>query len=64
MAGLTTAVGGWLVVKTPEGGIEGYDRLGWIAVIAAVFSLWLATRVRNVEHPNPPSGDQVNRSNG
>jgi len=66
MAGLTTAVGGWLVVKTPEGGIEGYDRLGWIAVIAAIVSLWLATRVGNVEHPSPhpTSPDQVNRSNG
>jgi predicted MFS family arabinose efflux permease len=69
MAGLTTAVGGWLVVKTPTGEIIGYDRLGWIAVVSALLSLWLATRVRNVEHsvpivPAAPAGDQVNRSNG
>ncbi len=69
MAGLTTAVGGWLVVKTPAGEIIGYDRLGWIAVVSALLSLWLATRVRNVEHsvpivPAAPAGDQVNRSNG
>jgi predicted MFS family arabinose efflux permease len=68
MAGLTTAVGGWLVVKTPSGEIEGYDRLGWIAVASGVFSLWLATRVRDVEHSGPPSAgdvtDQMKRSNG
>jgi hypothetical protein len=64
-------VGGWLVVKTPTGEIVGYDRLGWIAVVSGVFSLWLASRVRNVEHSTPvapvtvvPEGDQVKRSNG
>jgi hypothetical protein len=71
MAGLTTAVGGWLVVKTPTGEIVGYDRLGWIAVVSGVFSLWLASRVQNVEHSIPVAaatavvaGDQVKRSNG
>ena len=64
MAGLTTAVGGWLVVKTPSGEIEGYDRLGWIAVASGLFSLWLATRVLDVEHPKPAVADQVKRSSG
>ena len=64
MAGLTTAVGGWLVVKTPSGEIEGYDRLGWIAVASGLFSLWLATRVLDVEHPKPAVAGQVKRSSG
>jgi len=64
MAGLTTAVGGWLVVKTPSGEIEGYDRLGWIAVASGLFSLWLATRVLDVEHPKPAVAVQVKRSSG
>jgi len=76
MAGLTTAVGGWLVVKTPTGEIVGYDRLGWMAVVSGVFSVWLASRVRTVEHSIPVVAvgvtaievaevvDQVKRSNG
>jgi len=70
MAGLTTAVGGWLVTKTPDGRIEGYDRLGWLAVASGFLSLWLAGRVRNVETTVAPgaSGDagagQVNRTTG
>ena len=64
MAGLTTAVGGWLVVKTPTGEILGYDRLGWIAVVSGVFSLWLAMRVLDVEHPKPAVTDQLKRSSG
>jgi hypothetical protein len=40
-------------------------------VVSGVFSLWLASRVQNVEHSIPvaaatavAAGDQVNRSNG
>jgi hypothetical protein len=71
MAGLTTAVGGWLVTKTPDGRIEGYDRLGWLAVASGFLSLWLASRVRNVETAAAAPGGggdsvagQVNRSTG
>ena len=70
MAGLTTAVGGWMVTKTPDGRIEGYDRLGWLAVASGFLSLWLASRVRNVEIGGHPAAvgqagtGQENRSTG
>lgn len=49
MAGVTSAVGGWVVVKGPTGQLLHYDRLGWLAVAAGLLSVWLATRVTNAE---------------
>jgi len=51
MAGITATVGGWLVGTRPDGTLVGYDRLGWIAVVAALMSLWIVHKVRNVEPP-------------
>ncbi len=48
-AGFTSSVGGWLVTKTPDGHLAGYGYLGWLAVGGGVLSLWLASRVRDVE---------------
>jgi predicted MFS family arabinose efflux permease len=56
MAGITATVGGWLVGTRPDGTLVGYDRLGWIAVVAALLSLWMVHKVRNVEPPrNKPA---------
>ncbi len=56
MAGITATLGGWLVKVGPDGKIDGYNRLGWIAVVAALVTVWLAYRVRHAEPPrNPPS---------
>jgi predicted MFS family arabinose efflux permease len=51
MAGITATLGGWLVQVRPDGRVLGYDRLGWIAVVAALVTVWLAYRVRHVEPP-------------
>jgi MFS transporter, DHA1 family, inner membrane transport protein len=56
MAGITATLGGWLVKVGPDGRIDGYNRLGWIAVFAALVTVWLAYRVRHVEASrNTPS---------
>ena len=56
MAGITATLGGWLVTVGPDGKIDGYNRLGWIAVVAALVTVWLAYRVQHVEASrNPPS---------
>ena len=45
-AGLSSSVGGWIVAKAPSGELVNYGWLGWMAVVAALFSLWLAHQVR------------------
>ena len=45
-SGLTSTLGGWLVVKTPSGHLENYNLLGWLAVVSGLVSLWLARGVR------------------
>jgi DHA1 family inner membrane transport protein len=44
--GVTSSIGGWIVTKTPSGQIENFHWLGWIAVVAAIVSVWLASGVR------------------
>ena len=48
-SGVTSALGGWLVVKTADGHLVGYGRLGALAVVGGLLSLWRARRVRAVE---------------
>jgi predicted MFS family arabinose efflux permease len=62
MAGVTATVGGWLVGTRPDGTLVGYDRLGWIAVLAALISLWIAHKVRNVEPPRGALGSRPESS--
>ena len=45
-AGLASSVGGWVVIKAPSGELVNYHWLGWLAVAAALISLWLASQVR------------------
>ncbi len=44
-AGLTSTVGGWVVVKSPSGQLQNFHWLGWMAVGAGLISWWLASRV-------------------
>jgi len=45
-SGLASSVSGWIVVTSPEGRLQNYHWLGWIAVSAGLVALWLAYRVR------------------
>jgi DHA1 family inner membrane transport protein len=54
-AGVTSAVGGWIVTRQADGTLAGFNWLGWIAVGVSLISLVLATRVRPVEGRTPPS---------
>lgn len=49
-SGATSAVGGWIVIKSPvTGELVHFNRLGWLAVACGLVSVWLARRVKNVE---------------
>ncbi len=60
--GLTSSLGGWIVVKAPSGQLLHFHWLGWIAVGAGLVSVWLASRVRvneagtSVQAPSPSQG--------
>jgi predicted MFS family arabinose efflux permease len=45
-SGVSSCLGGWVIVQTPSGRLLHYDWLGWMAVAAAIASYWLARRVR------------------
>jgi predicted MFS family arabinose efflux permease len=44
--GLASSLGGWIVTQEPSGRLRNFNLLGWLAVAAAVVSVWLASRVR------------------
>ena len=52
-AGLSSAVGGLVIGKTETGALVQYNWLGWIAIAAALLSVWLASRVRTHESETP-----------
>ncbi|HEY4415022.1 MAG TPA: MFS transporter [Verrucomicrobiae bacterium] len=55
-SGITSWLGGWLVTKSPDGQLVGFDKLGWLAVGMSVVSFWLASRVQVREaHPSAPA---------
>ncbi|MFO1487788.1 MAG: MFS transporter [Verrucomicrobiota bacterium] len=56
-SGVTSALCGWLVSKSPTGELVGFNKLGWLAVTMSFVSLWLASRVhvREVHHPKTAS---------
>jgi len=43
--GVTSSIGGWVVTREPSGHLVNYHWLGWIAVAAALLSLWLGSRI-------------------
>jgi hypothetical protein len=54
-SGITSSLGGWIVTKSPDGRLTGFDKLGWLAVGMSLVSLWLATRVQVREVHSMPS---------
>jgi len=52
-SGITSGIGGWIVTRSPDGQLVHFDKLGWLAVVVSLLSLWLASRVHvnEVEHP-------------
>src|SRR6266850_5628604 len=44
--GVMSGIGGWIVTRAPSGQMENFGWLGWIAVGAALVSIWLGSRVR------------------
>ena len=44
--GVTSSIGGWVVSREPSGHLVNFHWLGWIAVAAALLSLWLGSKVR------------------
>jgi len=45
-SGVASTLGGWIVTKRPDGGLNHFNWLGWIAVGAALLSILLARRVQ------------------
>jgi len=52
--GLSATIGGAMVTRTTSGGLEHFDRLGWMAVAAALATLGLVGRIRRAEGPGRP----------
>jgi len=54
-SGITSSLGGWVVTKSSTGQLVNYDKLGWLAVVVSLISLWLASRVHvnDVGQPAP-----------
>jgi predicted MFS family arabinose efflux permease len=45
--GVTSTVAGWIVTQEgPSGRLNHFNWLGWIALVAGIVSVWLASRVR------------------
>lgn len=49
-SGLTTAIGGLVVVEGADGRLLGYDRLGMLAIVVSIGSLWVFRQVKSVEN--------------
>ena len=45
-SGISSMLGGWIVVKQPNGHLVHFNWLGWIAVAAGLLSILLARTVR------------------
>lgn len=50
-SGVTSSVGGWVVDKGPDGQLLHFQWLGWMAVGAALISVWIVSKVRSAEPP-------------
>jgi predicted MFS family arabinose efflux permease len=50
-SGLGSYLGGIIVSQSAAGKIEHFGTVGWIAAIATLGSIWLASRIRPAEEP-------------
>jgi len=53
-SGLATLIAGLIITRTPDGMIEHYDTVGYLAVACGVVTIWLAQRLRIP--PDPAGG--------
>jgi len=51
--GVTSSIGGWIVVQESSGQLLNFHWLGWLAVAAGLISVWLASRVQVNETDTP-----------
>ena len=54
--GFSATLSGWIVTKTPSGGLAHFEWLGWVAAAAGLVSVWLGSRVRVNESASPNPG--------
>jgi predicted MFS family arabinose efflux permease len=50
-SGLAAYVGGLVISQAPDGKLEHFGTVGWIAAIATLSSIWLAGRIRPLQGP-------------
>jgi MFS transporter, DHA1 family, inner membrane transport protein len=48
-SGLTTAIGGWVVIEGSGGELLHFERLGWMAIGVSMVSLWIFRQVKPME---------------
>ncbi|MGL4399117.1 MAG: MFS transporter [Luteolibacter sp.] len=48
-SGLTTAIGGWVVIEGSGGRLLHFERLGWMAIGVSMVSLWIFRQVKPME---------------
>ncbi len=51
-------LGGILISQSPDGQLEHFGTVGWIAAGSAIVSLWLAGRIRIIDQ-NAPSAEEL-----
>jgi predicted MFS family arabinose efflux permease len=56
--GIAPQLAGWLMTKTPEGKLEGFPLVGWVAAGAAVVSLVLAGTLRPAKVATTPQPER------
>lgn len=44
--GAAATIAGWVVTQEPSGRLDGFYKLGWLALGCGILSVWLASRVR------------------
>jgi len=58
-SGLGAQLGGWITSGAPEGQLQNFGHVGWIAMFCTLATLWLAGRVKILDAPTPPSAEQL-----
>ena len=50
-SGVSTYLGAMIVVRAPDGSLQNYDILGYLAMAVSLGSLWIFSRVKSVDSP-------------
>jgi predicted MFS family arabinose efflux permease len=57
-SGLAAYLGGAIISQSPDGSLQNFGVVGWIAAASTLASIWLAGRIRIVEGP-PVSAQEI-----